>query len=99
MDDLDGKAPESGGIIRESPGIQLIAKKRGLRDGSHSEYDFETNFRHGEHKRHETITCTNIGVSLGDYFFDDIESSSTEPANLDEVTLFNLLLPISFYKR
>jgi len=27
MDDLDGKAPESSGIIRESPGISSIEKK------------------------------------------------------------------------
>ena len=99
MDDLDGKEPESDGIIRESLGIRLIDKKWGLRDGSDSEYDSEANFKHGAHKRHETITPTNIGVILGDDFFNDIESYSTELANLDEVTLFDLLPSISFYKR
>jgi len=99
MDDLDSKVPESGGIIRESPGIHLIEKKRGLRDRSDSEYDFEANFRHGGHKRRETITPTTFGGSLGDDFFDDIESCSTEPINLDEVTPFDLHLPFFFYKR
>jgi len=90
---------ESGGIIQESPGIRPIDKKWGLRDGSDSKYDFEVNFRHGGRKRCETMTPTNIRMSLGDNFFYDIESCSTEPANLDEVTLFYLLLPFFFYKR
>jgi len=34
MDDLDVEVPECGGIIRESLGIRLIDKNRGLRDGS-----------------------------------------------------------------
>ena len=62
MDDLDGKALESSGIIQESPGIHLIDKKWGLRDGGDSEYDSEANFRHGGRKRHEE-------VSLGHEFF------------------------------
>jgi len=96
MDDLNGEAPESSGIIRESSGIHLVDKKWGLRDESDSEHDSEANFRHGC-KRHETVTPTNIGVSLGDDFFHDIESYSTEPANLDEVALFDLSLPVFFY--
>jgi len=99
MDDLDSKVPESGGIIRESPGIHLIEKKQGLRDMSDSEYDFEANFRHGGRKRRETVTPTTFGGSLGDDFFDDIETCSTESINLDEVTPFDLLLPFFFYKR
>jgi len=97
--DLDGKAAEFGGIIRESLGIHLIHEKRDLTDGSDSNYDSEANIRHGGRKRHETITLTNIGVCLRDDFFDDIDSCLTKSANLDEVTLFYLLLPISFYKR
>jgi len=34
MDDLGGKAPESGDIIRGSLGILLMKNKRGLRDGA-----------------------------------------------------------------
>jgi len=68
-DDLDGKVLESGGIIRQSPGIHLIDKKWALRDEIDSEYYSEANFRHGGRKRKETITPTNIGVSLrGDFF-------------------------------
>ena len=81
----------------ESPGIRLIDKKRGLRDRSDSDYDSEANFKHEWRKRHETITPTNMGVSLGDDFFDDKESCLTEPGNLDEVPLFYLLSSISFY--
>ena len=99
IDNLNGKVPESSGTIRGSPGIHLIDRKWGLRDGSHNEHDSEVNFKHGGRKRHETITPTYIRVSLEDDFFDDIESCSTEAANLDEVTLFYLLLPISFCKR
>ena len=95
---MDGKALEFDGIIRESSRIHLIDKKQGLRDGSNSEYDSEANFRHGGRKRHETITPTNIGVGLRDDFFYEIESCSTKPTNLDEVTLFYLLPLISFYK-
>jgi len=46
MDDLDGKAPKSDDIIRESPGIPLVNWKWGLREESDSEHDFEANFRH-----------------------------------------------------
>ena len=45
------------------------------------------------------MTPITIGGSLGDDFFDDIESYSTEPANFDEVTPFSLLPPLFFYKR
>jgi len=93
---MDDKVPKSGGIIRESPGIRLFKKKR---DGSDSEYDSGANFRHEGCKRCETITPTTIRGSLGDDFFDDIESCSTEPANLDEVTPFDLLSALFFYKR
>jgi len=41
---LHGKTPKFGGIIQESPGIRLVDKKRGLRDKSNSEHDFEVNF-------------------------------------------------------
>ena len=41
------------------------------------------NFRYGGPKGHDTIILTNIGVSLGDDFVDDIESCSTESANLE----------------
>jgi len=68
MDDLDGKAPESGVTIQESPSIRPIHKKQALRDGSDSEYDFKANFRHGGCQRCETITLTNIRISLGDDF-------------------------------
>ena len=50
-------------------------------------------------KRHKIVTPINIGVSLKNDFFYDIKSCSTELTNLDEVALFNLLLPISSYKR
>jgi len=99
MDDLDSKAPESGGIIRESSDIRLIENKWGLRDRSDSEYDSEANLRHGGHKRHETMTPTTVRGSLRDDCFDDIESCSTEPTNFDEVTPFDLLPPFFFYKR
>jgi len=77
MDDLDVKVPESSGIIRESPSIRLVDKKRGLSDGSDSKHDSEANFRHERCKRHKTATPTNIGVSLGSDFFYDIESCLT----------------------
>ena len=64
MDDLDGKASKSNGIIREPPDIRLVNEKWGLRDGSDSEHNFEANSRHEGCKRHATITPTNIGVSL-----------------------------------
>jgi len=99
MDDSDGKAPQSGGIIRESPSIHLIDRKQSLGDESDCEYDSEANFRHEGCKRYETITPTNIGEPLRDDFFDDIESCSIELANLDDITLFYLLPPILFYKR
>jgi len=99
MDDLDSTAPESGGIIRESPGIRLIEKKWGLRDVSDSEYDSDANFRHGGRKRPETMTPTTFKGSLRDEFFNDIKSRSIKPANLDEVTPFDLLPPFFFYKR
>jgi len=98
MDDLDGKAPESGGIIQESPSIRLIDKKCGLRDECDNEYDSEANFRHGWRKGHETITPTNIGVSFRDDFFDDIESCSIEPTNLDDVALFYLFCQFPFIR-
>jgi len=84
MDDLYVKAPKFGGIIRESPSIHFVYKKWGLRDGSDSEHDSEANFKHGGHKRHETVP-TDIGLSLEDDFFDDIETYLTELAKLDEV--------------
>jgi len=68
MDDLDVKLPESGSIIRESLRIRLVNNKWGLRDRSDSEHDLEANFRHRGLKRYETVTPTNIGVSLGDDF-------------------------------
>jgi len=77
MDDLDGKTLECGGIIREPPSIRLVDKKRGFRDWSDNEHDSEVNFKHGGGKRRETVTPTNIGVRLGDEFFDDIESCLT----------------------
>ena len=91
MDDLDGKAPESDDIIRRSLGIRLVDKKRGLRDWSDSDNDFEANLRLGGRNKHETITPTNVGVSLGDDFFDDIHCCSTELANLNEVVLYFFL--------
>jgi len=99
MDDLYVDVPKSGCIIRESPGIRLIDNKWGLRDRSDSEHDSEANFRHGGRKRHETITPTNIEVSLGDDFVYDIEGCSTKLANLNEVPLFYFDPPVSFYKR
>jgi len=69
MDDFDVKVLESDGIIRESPGIHLVDKKWGLGDGSDSDHDSEANFWHGVRKRHETVTSTNIEVSLGNGFF------------------------------
>ena len=98
MVDLDGKAPDFGGIIRESLSICPIYNKWGLRDGNDSEYDSVANFIHGGHKMRGTITPTNIGMSPEDDFFDDTESCSSEPANLDEVTLFYLLSPFSFIR-
>jgi len=98
MDDLDNKAPESDGIIRESPGIHLIEKKRGLRHGSDSEYDSEANFRHGGQKRRETMTLTTVRGSLGDNFFNNVKSYSTELANLNEVSPFDLLPPFFFIR-
>ena len=89
MEDLDVEAPEFSGIIRESPGIRLVDKKRGLRDESDSKHDCEANFRHEGCKRHKTVTPTNIRVSLSDDFFYDMESCSTELANLDEVAPFD----------
>ena len=99
MDDLDGQAAQSLGIIRESLGIRPIDMTRNLINGSDSEYDSETNFRHEGRKRHGTITPTNIAMGRGYDFVYDIESCSTKPANLDEVILFCLFSPISFYKR
>jgi len=93
------KAPESDDMIRESPGMHLLDKERGLRDRSNSEYYSEANFRHGGCKKRETITPKNVGGNLGDDFFDDIESCLTELVNLDEVPSFDLLLPFSFHKR
>jgi len=82
MDDLDGKALKSDGIIRGSFGIRLVDKKWGLIDGSNSEHDPEANFRHRGCTRHETVIPINIGVSLRDGFFYDIKSCSTKPAIL-----------------
>jgi len=42
------------------------------------------NFRYGRHKRYEIMTPRDIGVTLGDDFFYDMESCSIEPTNLDE---------------
>jgi len=56
MDDLDVKVRESCGIIRESLGIHLIDKRWDLSDESDSEHDSKANFKHGRHKRHETVT-------------------------------------------
>ena len=53
--------------------------------GSDSEDDLEVNFRHGWHKRRETMTPKDISVSHRDDFFDDVESCSTKPSNLNEV--------------
>jgi len=83
--------PESSGTIRESPGLRLVNKKWGLTDGSNNEHDFEANSRYGGPKRRETVSPIDIRVSLGDDFFNDIESCSTKSVNLDEVVLFSLL--------
>jgi len=96
MDDLYVKAPKFGGIIRESPSIHFVYKKWGLRDGSDSEHDSEANFKHGGHKRHETVP-TDIGLSLEDDFFDDIETYLTELAKLDEV--FFIFFPPFFLNK
>ena len=91
--------PKSSGIIRESPSIYLVYKKRDLRDESDSEHDSKANIRHGGCKRHKTVTHTNIRLSLEDDCSDDIKSCSTKSANLDKVVLFYFLSPILFYKR
>jgi len=62
-------------------------------------YGSEANFEHKGRKTRETMTPTTVRGSLGDDFFDDIESCSIEPANLDEVTPFDVLPPLFFHKR
>ena len=88
MEDLNVKAPKSCDVVRESPAIRLTDNKGGIAEGNDSEHDLEANFRHGGHKRSEIVTLRDIGVSLGDDLFEDVESCSMEPA--DEVTFLFL---------
>jgi len=69
----------------------LLIKNGALNDGSDSQHDSEAKFVHGGRKRHETLTPTNIRLSLRDTFLIYIESCSTEPAKLGEVVLFYFL--------
>ena len=80
----------------KSPGICLIEKKLGLRERSDSEYDSEANVSWRAQER-ETITLTNVGGSLGDGFFDNIESYSTYLLLICFCPFASdLFLPISF---
>jgi len=45
------------------------------------------------------MSPTTVGRSLGDDFFDDRESCSIEPTDLDEVTPLICVRPFSFIKR
>ena len=83
----------------ESLGICPVDKEQDFRDGSDNEHDSKANFRRAGRKRHLSVTPTNIGVSLGEEFFDHTESYSIESAYLDEAVLFDFHSPVSFYKR
>jgi len=60
-------------------------KRQGLIAGSYSKHESEVNFKHGGHKRHETVTPGDVRVSLWNGLFDNAESCSTELVNLDEI--------------
>jgi len=85
MEDLDAEAPKSCDATRVSLGIRLADKKRGLADGSNIEHDLEVNFKHQGHKTYKVVIPKDIRLSLREDFLGDVESFSTEPANLYEV--------------
>ena len=83
--DLDAEGPESGDDAHGSPRVHLAERKRGLAPDSESEPESEANFRHGGRKRRETTTPKAAIVNLGDCFFDDVQSCSGEPGDLEDV--------------
>jgi len=85
IEDLDAETPKFHDNTCESPKIRLTDKERGLVEGSDSNHDSEVNIKYGGHNRRDTVTLRDTGVSLGDDFFDVVETSSNELANLDEV--------------
>ena len=96
--DLNVKVPDSYGTTREPLGVCLINKKRGRTGGNGSWHDFEANFRHVGCNTCETVSPIDNGVSLRDDFFDNRESCSTKPANLDElVFLYFIISPLVLF--
>lgn len=95
--DLDVEGPESGGDADESLRVHPAARKRGLALDSDSEPESEANFRHGGRKRRETASPKAVRVVLGDDFFDDVQSCSGEPGNLEDVCTIPSLFTISFF--
>ena len=85
MADLDVEGSESGDDTHRSMKVHLIDRKRGLAKDSDSEPKSEANFRHRGCKRRETMTPRDARVDLGDDFFDDVQSCSGKPANLDDI--------------
>jgi len=54
--DLEAEGLESSDDTHRSPRVHLADRKRGLASGTDSEPKSEANFRHGGHKRRETVT-------------------------------------------
>ena len=85
MADLDGEGSKSSDDAHGSPRVHLAERKRGLAPDSESEPESDANFRHGGRKRRETTTPKAAIVNLGDCFFDDVQSCSGEPGDLEDV--------------
>lgn len=97
MADLDTEGPESSYDAYGSPRVHCADRKLDLALGSDSEPEFEANFRHGERKRLKTVTPKYARVNLGDDFFDDVQSYSGRPTNLEDICSLPLPFTVIFF--
>ena len=93
MANLNVEERKAYGYAHRSLGVHLANRKRSLAKSSDSESESEGNFKHGGHKKRETVLPRDIRVNLEDDLFYDIQSCSGEPANLEDV--FSLPLPLT----
>ena len=98
MADLDAEGPKSGDDAHGSLRVHLADRKQGLAPDNDSEPESEANFRHGGRKRLETVTPRDVRVNLRDDFFDDIQSCSGKPANLEDVCTIPLPFTLIFFR-
>jgi len=77
--------------IGEFIDTSVASRRDDIIENDDSDKDLEANFKHPRCKKRKIIVAYTSKVALGDIFFNNIQSCSDMPTNLEDVTFFPFL--------